>query len=124
MKVKLDNCGCPVQRRYASDFLMTRLYQLRSERGFKKLGRRELEGGRWFELYSNGTELRYRSSECPLLIIALEVLLEASEDGRRTREELLASLKSIKGLQMNELLEKVVENFHEVISVETSGVHH
>jgi len=37
---------------------------------------------------------------------------------------LLASLKSIKGLQMNELLEKVVENFHEVISVETSGVHH
>jgi len=83
-----------------------------------------LEGGRWFELYSNGNELRYRSSECPLLIIALEVLLEASEDGRRTREELLASLKSIKGLQMNELLEKVVENFHELISVETSGVHH
>ncbi|ABP94555.1 MULTISPECIES: hypothetical protein [Metallosphaera] len=120
--VKKDSCGCVVERKYASDFLVRRFYALNGERGFRLVTRVNLDGQRWFEIYRRGEEIRYKSSECPLVIIGLEALLEAMEDGV-TPENWREVLGRVKGLQINHVLEKLAEELAKVMEVEKSSVH-
>ncbi|AWS00548.1 hypothetical protein DFR87_04270 [Metallosphaera hakonensis JCM 8857 = DSM 7519] len=121
--VKRDSCGCAVERKYASDFLTRRFYVLEGGGGYKKIGRVELGDGRWFELYTKDGEIRYKASECPLVIIGLEVLLEAREEGNLTQENWKEVLSKVKGLQVNSVLEKVGRELTGMIYFEESSVH-
>ncbi|QKR00158.1 hypothetical protein GWK48_07035 [Metallosphaera tengchongensis] len=115
--VKVDECGCVVNRIYASDYLSKRLYTLKG-RGFSLVKRVELDNERWFEIYRKGNEIRYKSSECPLVIIGLEALLEAWEDGKLKQGNWVDVLRNVKGLQLNTVLEKLGASLMEVLSHE------
>lgn len=113
--VKTDSCGCVVQRKYASDYLTRRLYAL-NEKGFSLVKRVEIGDGRWFEVYKRGNDYRYKSSECPLVVITLEALLEAKEDGTLNKSNWREVLRGVKGLQINEVIERIGSSLSEVLS--------
>ncbi|WP_287690092.1 hypothetical protein [Metallosphaera javensis (ex Sakai et al. 2022)] len=120
--VKKDSCGCVVERKYASDFLMRRLYALKGEKGFRLVKRVSLDDQRWFEVYERGNEIRYRSSECPLVVIGLEALLEAREEGVPP-EKWREVLGKVRGLQINPLLERLGEELAKVLGIEEGSIH-
>ncbi|BCU69083.1 hypothetical protein [Stygiolobus caldivivus] len=110
--LKKDSCGCIVERKYASDYLIKRLYS--SGKG-KEICNKKIDTSRWFRLYYSPAEkvVTYKSSECPLVIICLEALCEAYEENRGliSRDIALQKLRVIKGLQINTLVERVVDEF-------------
>jgi hypothetical protein len=115
--IQKDNCGCVIERKYASDYLLKRFYQ--GSKG-REICKASIDGSRSFTLYlSKEGILSYKASECPILIITLEALCEAFEEhkGNVNRESLVSKVKSIKGFQFNTLSEKITELFLECLKV-------
>lgn len=123
----VDECGCIVERKYASDFLSRQIFRINNKnpKNYKKIGEAKIDESRRFELYYNKDEkypLRYSSTECPLLIITLEALCEEYYSSRRLSFEIAMNvMKRIKGLTINNIVSKTVE---EVVGIlEKSGLH-
>lgn len=110
-----DNCGCIITRKYASEFLMKRMYNKPQGREIASI---RIDDSRWFKLYYNGQKITYKSSECPLVIITLEALCEAFEE----KKNRLEFVKSIKGLTLNDLVIKIIDQFEGVVN-EKSGLY-
>lgn len=64
--VRTDQCGCVIDSKYASDYLVRRLYS--GGRG-KEVCYVKVDGARWFRLYRDSGVVTYRSSECPVLVM-------------------------------------------------------
>jgi len=111
MEIK-DECGCVINRKYASDFLMKRVYVKNGKIKGDKVGEFKLDNNRWFRLYK-GTDgkLYYESSECPIVVITLEALCERYEEngGKLTKEDAIEKLREVKGLTVNDLVKNVVD---------------
>ncbi|BAB65890.1 hypothetical protein STK_08790 [Sulfurisphaera tokodaii str. 7] len=110
-----DECGCVITRKYASDFLIKRVYD--KPKG-KEIATVRIDESRWFKLFYDGEKITYKSSECPVTIITLEALCEAFEEKKDPKE----FLNSIKGFTLNDIAKKVMEQFLGVIN-EKSGLH-
>ena len=108
--VRTDQCGCVIDRKYASDYLIRRLYS--GGRG-KEVCSVKVDGTRWFRIYRDGGAVTYRASECPVLVITLEALCEAFEEGggRIDFQTALEKLRSVKGFQVTDLVKKIAEQF-------------
>ncbi|ACP36410.1 conserved hypothetical protein [Sulfolobus islandicus L.S.2.15] len=109
-----DECGCIVNRKYASDFLMKRLFSYKKKINAKKLGYFRIDNSRWFTLYrAQDGKIHYESSECPLLIITLEALCERyiENEGKINRDNSMEKLRQIKGFTTNQIVNEVVEKF-------------
>ncbi len=120
-----DECGCVVERKYASDFLIRRIFKIdKIPKGFNKIGEGVVDG-RKFELFYNGNDnfpLRYKSTECPISIITLEVLCEEFSCTRKlTRESALEALNKVKGFTVNNISKNISEEVVKII--EKSSVH-
>ncbi len=125
LKALKDECGCAVERKYASDFLVRRIFKVdKAPKGFNKIGEGVVEG-RKFELFYNKNDslpLRYKSSECPIAVITLEVLCEEFyKSGGLTKEGALEALKRVKGFTVNGVAKGIAEEVVKII--EESGVH-
>ena len=107
---RIDPCGCVIERKYASDYLVRRLYN--DTRG-KEICDVKVDGTRWFKLYRKDGIITYKSTECPVLVISLEALCEAYEDnkGYITTEKALEKLRSVKGFQVTDLVKRIAEEF-------------
>ena len=113
--VKKDSCGCIIERKYASDYLIRRLY---NDGKGKELCNIKIDSSRWFKLYYKEGLVTYRSSECPVLVISLEALCEAYEEngGKISVEKAIDKLKSVKGFQVTDLVKKIAQEFCECVS--------
>ncbi len=114
-----DQCGCIVDRKYASDFLVRRLFYVNKvPKGFVKIGEKVIDG-RKIELFYNKDDnfpLRYRSTECPISIITLEVLCEEFYNSRKlTKESALSAVKKVKGLTINDLSKNIAEEVVKIL---------
>lgn len=121
-----DECGCVVERKYASDFLSRQIFRVQKKpKGYEKIGEAEIDESRKFELYYGKNEkypLKYSSTQCPLLIISLEALCEEFYEKRNlTLESAMNKIKSIKGLTVNEIVLKTIEEVVRIL--EKSGIH-
>ncbi|AWR98018.1 hypothetical protein DFR86_11050 [Acidianus sulfidivorans JP7] len=107
-----DNCGCIIERKYASDFLARQIFRLsKIPKDYKKIGEIEIEGRR-AELYYDKTsqELRYKSTECPLLIITLEALCETFANHKNLDlNSAINAINNIKGLTRNDFVNSVIK---------------
>ncbi|BFH73043.1 hypothetical protein SJAV_09870 [Sulfurisphaera javensis] len=108
-----DECGCAITRKYASEFLMKRMYN--RPKG-KEIGDVKIDESRWFKLYFDGEKITYRSSECPIVIITLEALCEAFEEKKNLEE----FIRSIKGLTINDIVSKTIKEFREIVYEKSS----
>ncbi|WP_063492861.1 hypothetical protein AB1303_08455 [Saccharolobus solfataricus] len=109
-----DECGCIINRRYASDFLMKRLFSYRKKVNAEKLGYFRIDNSRWFALYrARDGKIYYESSECPLLIITLEALCEGymENNGKIDRYTFMGKLSKIKGFTINQIVNEVIDKF-------------
>ncbi|MEW9492358.1 MAG: hypothetical protein TQ35_0009205 [Candidatus Aramenus sulfurataquae] len=113
-----DTCGCAVERKYASDYLLRRLYQ---GKGKKRLGKVEVEG-RKVELYLSDSKLTYVSTECPIAVITMERLCQVfNENGKLSLEEAVHALEEIKGFTVSQLSREIAREVVRVL--EESGIH-
>jgi len=120
-----DQCGCVIERKYASDFLARRIFNINKiPKGFSKIGETVVDG-RKIELFYNENDnfpLRYKSTECPISIITLEVLCEEFYNSRKlTTESALSALKKVKGLTINNISKNIAEEVVKII--EKSGIY-
>lgn len=115
--LKKDECGCVVERKFASDYLVKRLYN--SSRG-KEICNVKIDSSRWFKLYRNSEGIiTYKCSECPIVIICLEALCEAYEEDKKSLsyEKAIEKLRSIKGFQINQISDVIAKEFSECVKI-------
>ncbi len=101
----MDSCGCQTERNFASDFLARQVFRLDKGKG-KEIGRFEVEG-RKFSIYETKQGYKYKSDQCPLLIITLEAVMEEVNKGERDEGKVAERVSSIKGLTVNEMVRQV-----------------
>ncbi|MEM0363226.1 MAG: hypothetical protein QXH75_05440 [Sulfolobaceae archaeon] len=107
-----DECGCIVNRKYASDFLTKRMFLAKKK--YDKICYFRIDNNRWFSLYKGSDgKIYYESSECPIVVITLEALCELylEKNGIIEKDDAIKKLREIKGFTINEIVTKVVENF-------------
>ncbi|AHC52068.1 hypothetical protein SUSAZ_09195 [Sulfolobus acidocaldarius SUSAZ] len=115
-----DECGCILNRKYASDFLSKRVFKGRNG---NKIGEAIVEG-RKIQLYYDKKNklLWYDSTECPLTIITLEVICEEfSKNTNLDYEKAIKALRSVKGFTINSLVERITEK---VVRIVEEGIVH
>lgn len=122
----VDECGCVLERKYASDFLSKQIFRIsKKPKDYEKIGEAKIDDSRKFELYYGKDQkypLKYSSTECPLLIITLEALCEEFYASKKlTLESASSAIKRIKGLTQNDIILRTMEEMVRII--EKSGLH-
>ncbi|ARM76864.1 hypothetical protein [Acidianus manzaensis] len=114
-----DNCGCVVERKYASDFLSRQIFRVNKKpKGYEKIAEIQIDG-RTLELYYINKEekkeeeeypLKYKCSECPLLIIVMEALCEKYAENKHIDfDTAIKTVDNIKGLTRNQFVTSVIK---------------